>query len=205
MNTRSKSAKVSVPKTGDGATVVAVAGEKVSTPSVQASADSPPHAGQSAPSRTSSAATSRSTIVARQLEAQALHARRLADIENERERERHAAERHAAEIERQAADRAVERERHVAELELKASLAAIEASASQRGGSRGTRSRASVQDWVNNVTPNPTNNIYSVPTHLSDTTTLRPSARHRDRERRTAWVPWHAIALPSSTALKTEE
>ncbi|XP_073961015.1 uncharacterized protein [Choristoneura fumiferana] len=120
-----------------------------SSSSVQRSADPPLHAAQSAPSRTSSGATSRSTIVARQLEAQALHARRLADIENERERLE--AERQAA-----AAERAAERERHVAELELKASLAAIEAGASQRGGSRGTRSRASEQDWVNNVIPNPT-------------------------------------------------
>ncbi|XP_073954819.1 uncharacterized protein, partial [Choristoneura fumiferana] len=119
------------------------------TEPIQRSADPPLHAAQSAPSRTSSGATSRSTIVARQLEAQALHARRLAAA---------AAERQAAAAERQAAEaqRAAERERHVAELELKASLAAIEAGASQRGGSRGTRSRASVQDWVNNVIPNPT-------------------------------------------------
>ncbi|XP_061714619.1 uncharacterized protein LOC133523124 [Cydia pomonella] len=128
---------------GDGEAVV----RDTDPPALQAAVPAL-HKPMPTPSRVASGASSRSssTIVARQLEAKAQHARRLAEMEKERERQ-------SAERERQVAERAAERERQVAELELQANLAAIEAGGSRRG-SHGTRSRASVQEWVNNTIPN---------------------------------------------------
>ncbi|XP_063386428.1 uncharacterized protein LOC134672453 [Cydia fagiglandana] len=118
-------------------------------PLAQQGAGPAPHEPRPTPSRAASGASSRSsaTIVARQLQARAQHARRLAEIDKERERQA---------TERELSIVAAERERKVADLELEANLAAIEARGSSRHGSHGTRSRASVQEWLNNTIPNTT-------------------------------------------------
>ncbi|XP_063830246.1 myb/SANT-like DNA-binding domain-containing protein 4 [Ostrinia nubilalis] len=88
---------------------------------------------------------STSTMKARILTAKAEHARRLAQLDAERERAQLERERAQLERERAQLERERERECDIANLELQAELAAIAASSSQRSLSN---SRSSVERWL---------------------------------------------------------